>query len=698
MIEILGTLIAALGAAIAALAGVVQIVDSASLRKLLPKRSSTGPVVEKQLSSQSKPKSNLLPRSRIVGRETETEALIACLAKAPATVAIVGMAGIGKSTLAHEVSHKLTEDNPNIITIYVDSSISVPSFDDVLLLILRSYGLNYAFSSELTNKIRLIEDYSRNIETLFVFDSFENIEKNVNIRSLISSLSRTSRIIISSKNKIDIADDQSVFTGGIIYKLLDPLKGEKAFDFFWKLNHEFGNEHSQNLSLADVESLVSATGGVTLAMRWAIAQLSQGRNIAKVVSEIQSGTGGVLSSMFSSLWVKLSKAEKNCLLALAMFVSPPTMEILNSVSNSGREFANIIRNLERLSLISIGRSKDGEERLSLHPLTHSFLKRLLIDSRIRQFRYSKRYNKFYEGFINTQGGDEWDWGKFDRLEAELQNIWKYFLVIREAGMHKNVLNFREKMTLFLSIRGHWDKRIELAEAAMASAKSLNLEIKYAWCAVYDYAYVELKRGDLDKSKRLVEEGLEIFTRHNDVLGIATAKRHLGRICQGKKEYLLARELYDESLQLYASQDSEYRAFLLWDIGDLASEQADNDTASRYFIDAYESSSGIKGKSEAIHGMASGSLGEIYLQRGELYESELKLLEALQIAAKIGRADEVALNNYRLSKLAAKTGKLELSVRYAEAALTVYSQLGDTASVGRISQSINELKAAAGKVD
>jgi len=276
-------------------------------------------------------------------------------------------------------------------------------------------------------------------------------------------------------------------------------------------------------------------------------------------------------------------------------------------------------------------------------------------------------------YCRRYGGDDWRWGHFDLLDAELPNIWKLIEVTRRQGRDRELVELRNLLTLFLSIRGHWDRRVELATAAAAAAASPQTKARIH---IYDLCYVHLKRGEIDAARVEAMTALRLLSNRADDADLANVKRHLGRIAQESGQFEEAAQLYRESRVLYVQSDEEYGAFLDWDLGDLAAAGGNKVLAATYFESAYFASKGRSGKSEAVHAMAARSLGETALEDDDLVRAQELLEEAHQISFAVGRADEMALSSLGLGSLWATVGEREVAIGLVTGAMMLFRQLGD----------------------
>jgi LuxR family glucitol operon transcriptional activator len=381
-------------------------------------------------------------------------------------------------------------------------------------------------------------------------------------------------------------------------------------------------------------------------------------------------------------------------MASSVFAAPATYEAYIATTELGSsDLEDAITQLVELSLLD---ASDElllvQRRYSVHPLTRSFARAQLRRRQDLEQQLQANSACFFHQYTITHGGEKWDWGSFDALEQEYANItnavdWYFSQCDWQA-----IKDLRNALTLFLSIRGHWSKRVELAERTLRACQETGDKRLYAWCLVYDLAYIDLKYNSLDRAETRVKEGLKIFEDYKDELGVANATRHLGRIEHVRGNYELAETLYRKSHTLYVCQDTEYGAFLLWDLGDLHFTLKNYELAETYFQQTLEQSAGRKGKSEAVQAMASGYLGELAEMHGDIDKAQLYYSQELAIAQSIGRADEIALANKRMARLMAMARKDYASaLRFAQAAYLVYYQLADYKTCADLKQMIQWLE-------
>ncbi len=690
-VTILGLAAAVVGI-IAGIVQVLQYIQDRRKKKAVTKESTASPSVseasilpEPSVSSMVEIESHLPRREPFVGRVEEKEVVKHALTSLVPVVSIIGIGGIGKSALAREVSYTCLEESAFQGVIWVSARDHKPSFEEILDSVLQSANLNYALKLPLAEKRSLTQKIISQNNLLIVLDSFEEFPADGEIISFISTLPSKSRVLLTTRQAASI-DSIPVKLGG--------LTETEALALI--------REHSKAIGLrietvneALLAHLAKTTGYAPLALKWALGQIKQkGQSIEMVINWIENAKGEIFKPIFNYSWSFLDNSSKLTLQAASIFVAPVTYAAFAGATKLSRsELESAITELAELSLLDASDLLElAQRRYSLHPLTRSFALGQLRQSPNLEHELRASCAHFFLPYAIAYGGEKWNWGSFDALEQEYPNILETIDWYYEQRDWQAIKQFRKSISLFLSIRGHWNKRIELSLRTLEACRETGDDEQYAWCLVYDLAYINLKYNQLEQARERVREGLLKFRQSGNQLGIATATRHLGRIEHMQGNFGQAKKLYQQSYDLYVKEDPEYGAFLLWDMGELYFNTGEYDKAKHHFEESFKQSTGITGKSEAVHAMASGYLGELAMMDGDMEKARSYFLRESQISEKIGRADEIALANRRLAKFTAETTRdYHLSLQYARSAYVVYYQLADYKTCDELKQMIRHLE-------
>ncbi len=633
----------------------------------------------------SVPESNLPRREPFIGRVRERQDVLRALASPLPITSITGMGGIGKSALACEVAYESLDKELFETAIWISARDYKLTLEDIADTILAAAGFNFAFKLSAAKKRLLVQKVLRKYKLLLIIDNYETISEIKEILSFINNVPAPSKVLLTSRREV-IVNTVPIRLKGMVEA--DALK------FIYEYSNVIGLKSVNKMDEAILRDLAKSTGYAPLALKWALGQIKQkGQSIEMVLDRLRSAKGDIFEAMFDYSWALLDDASKIVLRAASVFVAPTTQEAYKATTRL--EKSKLEEAISQLVILSLLDASDDilliQRRYSVHPLTRSFAEARLRQSGNLKKQLEANSAHFFLRYAVEHGGDKWNWRSFDALEREYANIVNAIEWYFSQRDWQAIKSFRNALTLFLSIRGHWNKRIELGNYTLQACQKTNDNRLYAWCLVYDLAYIELKRGHIKTANKKVQEGLHIFKKCKDDLGVATAIRHMGRIEHMRGNYESAKALYQESYELYVKQDLEYGAFLLWDLGDLHLTLKDYNTAEDYFKKALKISEDKIGKSEVVQAMASGCLGELAEMHGEMDTARSYYLKELSIAQKIGRADEIALANKRLAKLLLAAKDYASALKFAQAAYLVYYQLADDKEATNLRQMIQQLE-------
>lgn len=612
-----------------------------------------------------------LPTARgFVGRQSSLARLNAMSSAGRSRLAVQALGGQGKTALLEAFAHDLRTRSPDTRILWPRTDPSTPSFEQFVDDLLDLLEQQFARRLQVDAKCRLLADLAGTEPTYLVVDNWEKFDGDRNFVELLADLSRSVSVVVATRRDPNASKLSQQL--GFMMQVVN-LHDEDPVDleFFKGMVALYGAGHDIDLSRADQASLLQLTSGNALALQWIIAELVAGRTPSSLLRGLNSSGSQLMQRIFSRIWQRLSRKERLVLVALLEFETPPRRELLASVAGVPQGAVELlVRTLEDNSLV---RYSPDAGRISAHPLTLEYVR-----ERARMMAWSRRAVKArFETAVfrlcREYGGDDWRWNHFDLLDAELSNVWKLVQLKSAQGRSDELVELRNLLTLFLSIRGHWDRRLELSSAAIEAAPTPAIKARIL---VYDVCYVFLKRGDIERARRAAEEASSLLSGGKDQLDLANVKRHLGRIEHELGNWEAAEALYSASRELYVTADPEYGAFLDWDLGDLATSRGDFDAALRLFESAYTSSAELDGKSRAVHAMAAGSLGQIALESHDFEKAQRYLEEEHQISFAIGRADEMALSSRRLGTLWLAVGENQVGEELLSTALGIFRQLGD----------------------
>lgn len=182
-------------------------------------------------------------------------------------------------------------------------------------------------------------------------------------------------------------------------------------------------------------------------------------------------------------------------------------------------------------------------------------------------------------------------------------------------------------------------------------------------------------GDYDGAKARLEPSLKTARRLKDRESEARALSELGRITgiwQG--EYEIASKYFEEALPIIKElNDDRFMAFILRQLGNLASASSDLDVGERYLMESLELARETNQDGQQYQ--ALNSLGNVYSSRDEFEKSLETFQEGLEIAEKIGDRSGMAMVTSNISYIHIRLENLEEAKKAANEALALATEIG-----------------------
>jgi tetratricopeptide (TPR) repeat protein len=244
--------------------------------------------------------------------------------------------------------------------------------------------------------------------------------------------------------------------------------------------------------------------------------------------------------------------------------------------------------------------------------------------------------------------------------------------VHAGGSSPLELRLAASMRLFWELRGHLGEgRATLAaalardhgEAPEARARALNA------AAVMAY-----RQGDLEETRRLIDESLVLYRELGDEIGVGRALGELGNVASESGDHARALALYEECASVLRATGNELGlATVLANIGDVAFKEGDYDRAARLLEEAVE----LQRKVNDLDGVASSlfTLGRVVFAQGATAEAGRILDESLTLATAVGYPEGIGYCLAGLGQVALAEGRPEQAARLFGAADATFERIG-----------------------
>lgn len=634
-------------------------------------------------SSKEIEKSNVMAslprRPYFVGREVEIDAILQSLQPNSRTfiIGIEGIGGVGKSTLATEVSYRCIENDLFESVIWISAKESVltlhgiepvipeaKTLSDILITIGTSLGNPTIGNLSIQDQIKRAYNLLARQTTLLVLDNFESLSKNEQ-RDILDFLRRspiTLKVAITSRERV--SEGQIIRLQGLSFEESNALLEWDA--------------QQKNIHLTQDQNkyLVELTGGLPLALLWVQGQIAVlGYSVTQVLDKLSLDTDiPILQYCFNHSWNLLRHInEKKLLFVLALQPEAVSRTALREITGieDADQFDIGISDLLQLSLIDHESDKDY---FSILPLTRRFIRTQYAGDRKFIKQAELKIAQYYVKLLDQKSGFK-EWRGYEELLQDRNNIlsvaqWCYKSVQKKqngpSSLPKATKNIAEilvqigiQLGSVLWQRAYWYDRMTLAHAALSAAKLLS-----DWKSVSTFArnisWIYFYQGDYLRALHWSEESLLATTKTEDELLIAAAKRALGTVEMRLGHFDRSESLLKDVLKTteqYINDDYGIysKGFAQYGLGELAYERGHIIAAKAWYQKALDTWQDPVRKDPVRHiSYALNGLGFVAVREKRYEDAKEFFLEGIQSAEEFGRVDELAKGQLGLASVYLET--------------------------------------------
>jgi tetratricopeptide (TPR) repeat protein len=618
-------------------------------------------------------------RPYFVGREEEIKTILQSLQPNSRTfiIGIEGIGGVGKSTLATEVSYRCIENDLFESVIWISAKETIltlhgiepvipeaKTLSDILITIGSSLGNPTIGNLTIQEQIKRAYNLLARRTTLLVLDNFESLSKNEQ-RDVLDFLRRspiTLKVAITSRERV--SEGQIIRLQGLSFEESNALLEWDA------------QQKNIHLTKDQNKYLVELTGGLPLALLWVQGQIAVlGYSVTQVLDKLSLDTDiPILQYCFNHSWNLLRhNNEKKILFILALQPEAVSRAALKEIAGieDADNFDQAISDLLQLSLIEHEVDRDY---FSILPLTRRFIRTQFGSDRKFIKQAELKIAQYYARLVAQKSGFK-EWRGYEDLLLDRNNIlsvaqWCYKSLQRKqnssTSLPKQTRSIAETLVQigiqFGSVlwqRAYWYDRMTLAHAALSAAKLLS-----DWKSVSTFArnisWIYFYQGDYLRALRWSEESLSATTKTEDELLIAAAKRSLGTVELRLGNFARSETLLKEVLQTteqFASDDYGIysKGFAQYGLGDLEYERGNIHAAQEWYQKALDTWQDPVRKDPVRHvSYALNGLGFVAQKERRYEEAKQFFLQGIESAEEFGRVDELAKGQLGLASVFLET--------------------------------------------
>lgn len=646
------------------------------------------------LSAHAPPKQdklhNLPPRNEFIGRKDEKSEGIRALLSRSYIISIEGIGGVGKTALALEIAHEslaMSKESNSLNRafkgfVWVGAKDQGVTLDNILDEIAQTLENIFIMKQRIEEKQKSIVKLLQDKPILLIIDGFENITDDSVRVFLLNSIPEPSKVLLTTRT-------QKIESRSI---LLKGLPDSDAVDLI--------KSHGQALGLTGIENvddkillrLCKATGGLPLAIKWALGQIKRkGQSLDSILDFLYRAKGDIFDQIFSRSWNLLSPNieptdAQYILHAMTIFVNDSSQESIAAASGIplGFAFDEALGQLVEMSLVDTTDNLDIScRRYNLHPLTRVYASEKFKNNTKVTREAKERLAFFFEELTQKHGG-LWNLIGFEKLKPDISNIismiqwcWKEDAFI-ELG-----INIFDNIRYFIVNYGLWNTALELAHEAIALfpldiqdiPEHLTVwQTKVVIFRIWPIAWIYRFRGDYDSAEKEINFALVILQNVGDDSSVAMAKRHLGLVLQKAGRTEKAETFFKEALEYAKSKKDVYRVQLLnADLADLALQQGNLDKAKELSEVVITCPNQITDRQCIARFYRV--LGSVARQEKNIKEAKKLCEKSLEYTEGLQYLDGIADASFELAQIEMEMGQKQKARQKYEQAHMLYKALG-----------------------
>jgi DNA-binding SARP family transcriptional activator/tetratricopeptide (TPR) repeat protein len=574
-------------------------------------------------------------------------------------VALVGMGGIGKTSLAAAVAQAVRGQFADGV-LWANTHTSEPS--NILELWGRAYDHDFSGLTDLASRETAVRSLLVDKQTLLVLD---NVDDAAEARPLLLHGARGA-VLFTTRN-LDIASALNAHA-----YLVPELAAESSRALLVEILGE-----PRVLANPDEAAAAAQIGDLLhhlpLAVEIAAQRLkSRARmSLAAMAQRLQNEqqrlglaiSDSAVRASFEVSWDGLDEELQDLFATIAVFGGRPfTAEALAAVADWNLYLTeDDLYTLTTLSLVQ----EVGETRYKQHPLLADFAAEKLGDNDVANERMVRYFLKY------AQENQE----NFEALDPEWENLLAAVQVAHDERIWRLVLDLTAALGTSWFRYGRYHDANTAYALAETAARKLDSEEDLAH-TLLRWAEVAIEQSRYDEAWGWLETASKVFYQLEDGSGIARTEFHQSIILFEQSEYVSAKDLLLKNIEMYKQlDDPKAQAESLTQLAGVYVEtESDTSLAKQTALRAIEINQKLADHAGLIKSLKW--LSNIEIREGNLDAADQYAQRSLELSQNLNDSAEIALSTFQLIVVQSLREEYDEAQKLAEDCLKIFRQLGN----------------------
>ena len=605
----------------------------------------------------------------LVGREREIgEVAERVRSEEVRLLTFTGPGGTGKTRLGLQVAADLLEEFSDGVFFVALASITEPEL--VASTIARALGVKESAEQPLMESLKSYLHYKH---LLLVLDNFEQVLEGAPVVAELLGTCPKLKVLATSRIPLKLYGEQEYPVPPLTLpdpRVMPPLEVLTQYEavrlFVVRARAVKADFQVTNENAPAVAEICVRLDGLPLAIELAAARtrvLPPQKMLERLGNRLKLLKGGprdlptrqqTLRGTIDWSYELLGEEEKILFGRLSVFSGGRTLEAIEEICDPEGEL-EALEGVESLLDKSLLRQEEGpnaEPRFVMLETVHEYAREKLQES--GEDEEIKRAHAQYfltlaeVAHPELRGPDQLEW--FERLEAEHDNMRAALSWALERKEVEVALRLGGALWWFWLVRGHNSEGRRWLEEALATEERGSPEVRAM--ALAGAGALALEQGDLDRTKEVCEEGLELLAHEarepsEARLGLLG---YLGWVAWEREEHRQAKQLFEESLALsQRMSDTWWRASSLSKLAFVSHSRGDYERATAL----YEQSMDLFREQGDKQGLANclNNLAMMVCSQGDLGRAAKLTEEAVALQRELGTRGGVSVGLYNLGWIA-----------------------------------------------